>query len=198
MNPRNFHPQQAIEVRDAFQSEGVDYLFLGKSGAILLGYPSTTQDVDLFVPKDKINAEKLILALEKLGFEMDEDLKESIKNGKDFIQLKTGPFDLDLIHGPDGIESFAEAKQRAIVTDDGFQVTHLKDIIASKKAAGRAKDKADLELLEAFEQEYAKVCKQKKITLRSASDLVLERTETKKKATQGRTNTDDSLPGGLG
>ena len=39
-----FEYRQAEEVRDAFARFGVRYLFLGKSGAILLGFPDTTQD----------------------------------------------------------------------------------------------------------------------------------------------------------
>jgi hypothetical protein len=42
---REFHPLQAEEIARAFNEKGVDYLFIGKSGAILLGYPGTTQDV---------------------------------------------------------------------------------------------------------------------------------------------------------
>lgn len=34
-----FEYAQAEEVRDAFARHGVRYLFIGKSGAILLGYP---------------------------------------------------------------------------------------------------------------------------------------------------------------
>ena len=38
MSPRQeFHPLQAQEIAQAFQEEGVDYLFIGKSSAILLG-----------------------------------------------------------------------------------------------------------------------------------------------------------------
>ena len=49
MNDRlPFNPLQAQEVARAFNEEGVDYLFIGKSAAILLGYPGTTQDVDVF------------------------------------------------------------------------------------------------------------------------------------------------------
>ena len=44
-----FEYRQALEIRDAFARHGVRYLFIGKSGAILLGYPDTTQDADLFV-----------------------------------------------------------------------------------------------------------------------------------------------------
>ena len=36
--------RQAEEIRDAFARYGVRYLFLGKSGMILLGFPDTTQD----------------------------------------------------------------------------------------------------------------------------------------------------------
>ena len=41
MNRPEFHPLQAEEIARAFNEAGVDYLFLGKSGAILLGYPGT-------------------------------------------------------------------------------------------------------------------------------------------------------------
>lgn len=34
-----FEYRQAEEVRDAFARHGVRYLFIGKSGAILLGFP---------------------------------------------------------------------------------------------------------------------------------------------------------------
>ena len=44
-----FEYRQAQEIRDCFQRRGVRYLFLGKSGAILLGFSDTTQDADLFV-----------------------------------------------------------------------------------------------------------------------------------------------------
>lgn len=51
-----FEYAQAEEVRDTFARHGVRYLFLGKSGAILLGFPDTTQDADLFVEKTRDNA----------------------------------------------------------------------------------------------------------------------------------------------
>jgi hypothetical protein len=42
---REFRPPQAEEIARAFRKEGVEYLFIGKSGTILLGYPGMTQDV---------------------------------------------------------------------------------------------------------------------------------------------------------
>ncbi|MCR4315156.1 MAG: hypothetical protein NUW37_02275 [Planctomycetes bacterium] len=109
-----FEYRQAEEVRDAFRRHGCKYLFIGKSGAILLGFPDTTQDADLFVRKDEDNCRSIVEALVDLGFEIDESQKTEILRGKDFIQLKNGPFDLDLIFAPDGIEKFDDAWDRRI------------------------------------------------------------------------------------
>jgi hypothetical protein len=63
-----FEYRQAREIRDCFQRHGIRYLFLGKSGAILLGFPDTTQDADLFVEKtaEFMNAERIQAALADL------------------------------------------------------------------------------------------------------------------------------------
>lgn len=70
-----FEYRQAEEVRAAFDEQGVRYLFLGKSGAILLGFPDTTQDADLFMERSVVNGEAAVLALGLLGFILTEDQK---------------------------------------------------------------------------------------------------------------------------
>ncbi len=146
-----FEYRQAQEIQRVFAEHGVRYLFLGKSGAILLGFPDTTQDADLYVDKQSENCNSLIPALHELGFELNETEDAEIRRGKDFIQLKNGPFDLDLIFAPDGIERFEDAWSRRI-SIEGFPVCHLDDIIASKRAANRQKDKDSLGRLEAFRE----------------------------------------------
>lgn len=148
-----FNPLQAQQVAEAFNSAGVDYLFIGKSGAILLGFPGTTQDVDIFPAKSADNGRRMVKALLELGFALDDNTQAEIIRGKDFVQLKNGPFDLDLVFAPDGIENYADAKARA-VREDIFPVANLRDIIASKKASGRMRDRLDLPLLELFRLEY--------------------------------------------
>jgi hypothetical protein len=149
-----FEYRQAEEIRDAFARHGVRYLFLGKSGAILLGYPDTTQDADLYVEKSPPNGEAVVAALSELNFGLTEAEASEIRHGKDFIQLKNGPFDLDLIFAPDGIEQFSQAWGRRVMVE-GFPVCHLDDIISSKAAANRAKDRESLARLRAF-REYWK------------------------------------------
>src|SRR5207248_3362612 len=132
-----------------------EYLFIGKSGAILLGFPGTTQDVDIFPARSPENGARIIAALKKLGFEIGADLERDIRIGKDFVQIKNGPFDVDLVFAPDGISSFGEAKARSLV-QGMFHIANLRDIIASKRAAGRQRDKLDLPLLESFRAEFEK------------------------------------------
>jgi hypothetical protein len=151
-----FAPLQAQELAGAFSAAGVDYLFIGKSGAILLGYPGTTQDVHLYLPQDRSNSEKVLLALETLGFSLEQSLRSAILEQRDFVQIKSGPFDVDLIFAPDGIENYAAAHERRIV-HDLFPVASLRDIIASKRASGREKDLIELELLEDFRREYERL-----------------------------------------
>lgn len=148
-----FNPLQAQQVAEAFNAAGVDYLFIGKSGAILLGYPGTTQDVDIFPAKSEENGRRMVVAMLEMGFAIDDITQAEIIRGKDFVQLKNGPFDLDLVFAPDGIDSFEFAKSRAI-REDIFPVANLRDIISSKRASGRMKDRIDLHLLELFRLEY--------------------------------------------
>jgi hypothetical protein len=143
--------RQAQEIRTACQRHGVRYLFIGKSGAILLGFPDTTQDAHLFVERPPDNCRALVAALRELGFALTDIQAKDIERGKDFVQLKNGPFDLDLIFAPDGIERFEDAWQRHVDVE-GFPVCHLDDIIASKAATNRQKDRESLPRLRAFRE----------------------------------------------
>jgi len=144
-----FEYRQAEEIRDAFAKHGARYLFIGKSGAILLGFADVEQTVEVFVEKSEANGHALVAALRELGFEMDDAQRGDIERGRDFVQLKNGPFDLDLIFAPDGIERFEDAWRRRVEVE-GFFVCHPDDIIGSKEAANRRKDRESLERLRAF------------------------------------------------
>jgi hypothetical protein len=146
-----FEYRQAEEVRDTFKRHEVRYLFIGKSGAILLGFPDTTQDADLFVDKSAANCSALVDALRELGFALSDQQAAEIQHGKDFVQLKNGPFDLDLVFAPDGIERFEDAWKRHIEVE-GFPVCHIDDIIASKTATNRTKDRESLPRLRSFRE----------------------------------------------
>jgi len=147
---------KVLELAKVFNEHNVKYLFIGKGAAILYGYPGTTQDIDIFPQKSEENCKKLVNALEKLGFVMDNVLKEAIIKGKDFIQIRGGPIPLDIIFAPDGIESFESAQMRSKLIDNQFPCASIDDIIASKKAANRQRDREELPRLESFRDELRK------------------------------------------
>ena len=81
-----FEYRQAEEIRDAFARHGVRYLFIGKSGAILLGFPDTTQDAVLFVDKSEEIGRALGKILRDLGFDLNDQRVAEINRGKDFVR----------------------------------------------------------------------------------------------------------------
>ena len=143
--------QQVEDLRDALQRHDARYLFIGKTGAILHGFLDTTQDADLFVQKTVRNGNAVVNALQELGFDLTAQQRTEIRRGKDFVQLKNGPFDVDLVVAPDGIERFEDAWRRG-ADIGGFPVCSIDDIIASKRASNRAKDRETLPRLEGFRE----------------------------------------------
>jgi len=144
-----FSYRQAQEIASVFGRNGIQYLFIGKSGAIILGFPDTTQDADIFVKKSVENCRALVRGLLELGFPLNPQQQEEVLRGKDFVQLREGPFDLDLVFAPDGIERFEDAEARSLLVE-GLPVCHLDDIIRSNEEAGRVKDRESLPRLRAF------------------------------------------------
>lgn len=150
--PRVFSFRLGEELAAAFAKHQVDYLFIGKAGAIFYGFPDTTQDADVFPLKSAENGQRIAQALRELGFKIEAPMEAELVRGKDFVQVRDGPFDVDLVFAPDGIETFAEAKKRSTLVDGRFPVASLEDIIKSKRAANRQKDRESLPRLEAFLQ----------------------------------------------
>ena len=144
---------RAKRLAEIFKKFEVEYLFIGKFGAILYGYPGTTQDIDIFPSKEKRNCKNIIGALKELGFELNEELQGAILAGKDFIQIRGGPFPIDIVFAPDGITSFEKARSRSKIIDNIFFCASIDDIIESKKSSGRKRDKEEVPRLELFRGE---------------------------------------------
>jgi len=148
--------EDAYRLRDALAEHGVEYMIIGKAALILQGFPGTTQDIDIFVSKEDDNPTKLLNSLKELGFEFDLEIEGRIHHssdeilwGKDFVQLKNGPFQLDVVYAPDGIESYDEGKKFKKIVD-GFPIIDVDGVIQMKKATGRARDKEELPRIQIF------------------------------------------------
>jgi hypothetical protein len=86
-----FEYRRAQEIQRVFAEHGVRYLFLGKSVAILLGFPDTTRDADLYVDKQRENCSALVPALHELGFELTETEDEEVRRGQGSYSAQERP-----------------------------------------------------------------------------------------------------------
>lgn len=128
-----------------FNSMNIEYMIVGGASAIMQGFNSATQDIDLYFDKTTENKNKLKKALKKLGFKLNKKDVENIDRGKDFIQFNK-PFELDIMFSPDGFENYSEAKKYKLLKGK-YPLMSLDGIIKSKKSANRPKDRAVLQLL---------------------------------------------------
>jgi len=144
----------------SLNARGARYLI---AGAHALGYharPRATKDFDIFYDPCPANARKVLSAIRDffsgadLGFTVEDLVNPNI-----VVQLGVAPVRIDLIAGPAGIAEFGAAWRRRV--DDVFggvdaHYLSLADLIASKQAAGRPQDKADLRTLRRASQRKRK------------------------------------------
>lgn len=117
------------------------------------GIPRTTRGIDLFIKPTKHNAERLLKAMQKAGFgtayliDADRLMSKQITVFADYIKV-------DVLIAVPGIE-FGAAWKRRKIKDLGSvraKFLSLEDLIATKRAAGRARDWEDVALLEAIQR----------------------------------------------
>jgi hypothetical protein len=130
----------------------VKYLVVGAYALIYYTHPRNTGDIDFFIDATPDNAEKLLSVLAEFGFEtLDLKVDDFIKPDS-IIQLGLVPNRIDIITEISGI-TFNEAFQNKVHGKIGKQEVFFispEDLLKNKKAANRAKDIADAELLENY------------------------------------------------
>jgi hypothetical protein len=162
-----FDPVAVLRVLNAHR---VEFLVVGGIAARLRGAPLLTQDVDITPARDRANLERLAGALKDLdarlrtstepdgvAFPFDPGLLENAT----VWTLTTKHGDLDLVVSPAGTDGYhdliRDADEMKVATDPDLavQVASLADVIRSKEAAGREKDRAALPLLRRTLEENA-------------------------------------------
>lgn len=130
---------------EALDTLGVRYLIVGMGAALIEGAPGTTQDLDLWF--GAIDDERLREAARKAGgfYTSGFGLQPPALGGEGLDRV-------DVVLTASGLESFdAEFKRARDFELDGVRVKvlPLERIIASKRAARRPKDAAQMPMLEA-------------------------------------------------
>jgi hypothetical protein len=129
-------------------SQQVEYLMIGGYAVILHGYVRGTGDLDIWVNPAPENAERLVLALKKGGFEI-EGLTAIDFTTAGFFRIGREPDRIDLLTDIKGVSFDNSYAKRQLVKDRGvpINVIDLEDLIANKQATGRLTDLADVEAL---------------------------------------------------
>lgn len=156
-DPVPYHPDKILEVLERHE---VEYVVIGGLAAELRGSPYTTRDVDITPSRERENLGRLAGALR----ELDAKLRVPNVEGPVAFPLDKHSFDwgttwtfttahgyLDIALLPDGTRGYDDLRRAAtrehISESLQVSVAALADVIRSKEAAGREKDRAVLPIL---------------------------------------------------
>ena len=139
-----------IDMLKCLNKAGVDYILVGGWAVNMYGYIRATVDLDVWILADADNAKKVYSAVAEFGAPVSAMKPEEFAEYGMIFQIGVAPCRVDIISKISGV-SYADAVTRAVPkTIDGIpvRIISLEDLIANKKASGRAKDLADVEVLE--------------------------------------------------
>jgi hypothetical protein len=141
----------------------VAFILIGALGARLYGFPRVTADADITPAPGPENLERLATALRALDARiytesvpegLPFDCSPAMLGRSDLWNLVTRAGRVDVAFRPAGTAGFDDLAQDAVRFDVfgiSLDVASLEDIIRSKSAANRPKDRTDVPLLKALQ-----------------------------------------------
>lgn len=151
--PRAFRPAQMLE---ALEAEGVAYVVIGGTAAAINGARHVTFDLDITPDRDPANLDRVAAALRRMNasvYGLPAAAADSFQlDGKTLAAGSTWKFvtdhgELDIALDPDGTRGFKDLRRSAIEANIHglrIQVASLEDVIRSKEAANRPRDRETL------------------------------------------------------
>ena len=149
-----------VRMLSALHEAGVRFILVGGMAAILHGDVGVTVDLDVVPEREPENLDRLASALRALGAKIrTEGVPEGLAfdcSGRflqnlapdSILNLSTRSGDLGLPFRPSGTEGYADLRRDAIEIEAArgvrILVASLADVVRSKEAAGREKDRAAL------------------------------------------------------
>lgn len=136
-----------LEVCELLNKEKAHYVIVGGQALNLHGIIRATQDIDLLIPKERENTEKVLAALSEMGFGIAKELDVDEVMGKPWTIIGDTPrVDLLLVANKVKYDEAIKTALKAII--EGVKVTYVdaKTLIKTKET-DRLQDLADIEKL---------------------------------------------------
>lgn len=142
-------PPDFKEFLKLLNEHNIRYLLIGGYAVGYHGYPRATNDLDIWISHDPMNAEQITSALIEFGFDTPELSKELFLEEGGIVRMGNPPIRIEIFTTIPGLK-FDECFHHKIVDNiDGIKVNiiNLEQLKINKKASGRHKDLDDLENL---------------------------------------------------
>mgnify|MGYP001195383129 CR=1 FL=1 len=138
-----------LKFLELLNEQEVKYVVLGGYAVIIHGYVRATGDMDILIEASHDNAERLITALIKFGYEVyDFEISDFV--GKDkVVTLNPSSFKIEILTSTLGVTFEQCYENRKIIKVENVNINFIgrHDLIENKKAVGRLKDLLDIENL---------------------------------------------------
>jgi predicted nucleotidyltransferase len=138
-----------VEVARALRTHNLEAILIGNAAAALHGAPVTTVDLDFLIRKTAANLLKLDRVAKTLGAVVFSP--HYPVSGLYRVMRDDTPLQLDFMTAIHGVKSFNALRSRAetlLIEGESVPIAALPDIIASKRAADRPRDRAVIDVLE--------------------------------------------------
>ncbi len=142
-------PSDFKEFLRLLNENNVKYLLIGGYAVSYYGYVRPTGDMDIWIPYERENAEKVVQALRQFGFTSNDLTPELFLKPKSIIRMGVPPMRLEVSNYIDGVEFDECYNELELLKLDDLTIPliSLRYLKINKKASGRLKDLNDLEHL---------------------------------------------------
>lgn len=153
-------PLDLVDILASLKEHEVEFVVIGGVAGLVHGMPLPTYDLDIMLAPGRPNRARLLAALADLdALALPDEAEDAsptsaetaLAAGRD-VSFFTPRGYLDVVSRPAGIRSYGELRRNAVSVEaaDGVEVSvaALRDIIRSKLAAGRDRDRAKLPALQ--------------------------------------------------
>jgi hypothetical protein len=131
-------------------AEKVKFLLVGAYALAAHGYPRATMDIDIWIMPSPGNAAAVMRALERFGAPLRELSASDFQMEGVIFQVGVAPRRIDILTAVDGLNFDDAFAHSTVVEIEGIEIhiPSIADLIINKRASGRTKDLADVEMLE--------------------------------------------------